>query len=128
MLGAADYVSLHCPSAPGTWHIVDDAALGSMKQTAILINTARGPLVDTSALARALRKGQIAGAGLDVTDPEPLPPGHPLLEAPNLVITPHIGSATNAARSAMTDCAVANVRAGLDGRPLPYRCWPAVMP
>jgi glyoxylate reductase len=120
LLGEADYVSLHCPFTPATRHIISSAALADMKRTAVLINTARGPLVDTTALTHALRTGQIAGAGLDVTDPEPLPPGHSLLAAPNLVITPHIGSATWAARSAMTDCAVANIRAGLADRPLPY--------
>lgn len=120
MLSVADYVSLHCPSTPATQHIIDAATLSRMKRSAILINTARGPLVDTAALAHALQTGQIAGAGLDVTDPEPLPPDHALLHVPNLVITPHIGSATTAARSAMTHCAVANVKAGLEGCPLPY--------
>jgi glyoxylate reductase len=120
LLGEADYVSLHCPATPATRHLIGSAALSRMKRTAVLINTARGQIVDTAALTHALQAGKIAGAGLDVTDPEPLPPDHPLLESPSLVITPHIGSATQAARSAMTDCAVANVQAGLAGRPLPY--------
>lgn len=120
LLGQADYVSLHCPLTPTTTHLIDDAAIARMKPTAILVNTARGPLVDTAALTRALRDGRIGGAGLDVTDPEPLPPDHPLLNTPNVVITPHIASATDVARAAMTQRAVANIRAGLAGRPLPY--------
>ena len=91
-----------------------------MKPTAFLVNTARGPVVDTEALTQALHAGTIAGAALDVTDPEPLPPDHPLLGAPNLLVVPHIGSATPRTRAAMADLAVGNVLAGLAGEPLPH--------
>jgi glyoxylate reductase len=120
LLERADFVSLHCPLTPETFHLIDTAALGRMRPTAILINTARGPIVDQQALAQALHQGTIAGAGLDVTDPEPLPPDDPLLEAPNLIVVPHIGSATRAARERMADLAVDNLSAALDGRPMPH--------
>lgn len=121
LLERADFVSLHCPLTPETFHLIDAAALGRMKSTAILINTARGPIVDQQALAEALHQGTIAGAALDVTDPEPLPPNDPLLEAPNLIVVPHIGSATRATRERMADLAVDNLLAALDGRPMPHR-------
>jgi glyoxylate reductase len=92
-----------------------------MRPSAILINTARGPLVDPRALAHALMTAQIAGAALDVTDPEPLPADDPLFAAPNLIVTPHVGSATRAARERMADVAVDNLLAGLDGRPMPHQ-------
>jgi glyoxylate reductase len=95
-----------------------------MKPTAILVNTARGAIVDTLALMRALNEGWIAGAALDVTDPEPLPKGHPLLDSPNLVVVPHIASASVEARTAMTDLAVENLLAGLAGKPLPQSVNP----
>src|SRR5207302_4787440 len=90
LLERADFVSLHCPLTPETHHLIDAAALDRMKSTAILINTARGPIVDPRALRWALEAGVIAGAALDVTDPEPLPPEDPLLGAPNLIVAPHI--------------------------------------
>jgi len=121
MLERADFVSLHAPLTPDTHHLIDAAALGRMRPTAYLVNTARGGLVDQDALANALREGQIAGAALDVTDPEPLPADHPLLDAPNLIVLPHLGSATHATRERMADLAVDNLRAGLAGRPLPHR-------
>ena len=77
------------------------------------MNTARGPIVDTDALVRALNEGTIGGAALDVTDPEPLPADHPLLEAPNLIVVPHIGSATHRTRERMADLAVDNLLAAL---------------
>ena len=92
-----------------------------MKPTAYLVNTARGPIVDTAALERGLREGWIAGAALDVTDPEPLPADHPLLGAPNVLVIPHLGSATHRTREAMADLAVDNLLAGLAGERLP-RC------
>lgn len=119
-LARADVVSLHVPQTPETYHLIDAAALKSMKPSAILINTGRGGLVDQVALRQALQEGWIAGAGLDVTDPEPLPAEDPLFEAPNLIVLPHIGSATHAAREAMAQRAVANLIAGLAGEPLPY--------
>jgi glyoxylate reductase len=91
-----------------------------MKPTAYLVNTARGPIVDQEALARGLRDGWIAGAALDVTDPEPLPPDDPLLGAPNLVVIPHLGSATERTRAGMADLAVDNLIAGLAGEPMPH--------
>jgi glyoxylate reductase len=120
VLEGADFVSLHAPLTPDTRHLIDAAALARMKPTAILINTARGPMVDQVALGRALREGRIAGAALDVTDPEPLPAEDPLWRAPNLLIVPHIGSATRTARERMTEIAVENLLAGLDGRPMPH--------
>jgi glyoxylate reductase len=120
LLAESDFVSLHVPLTPQTRHLIDAEALRRMKPSAILVNTARGPVVDTAALAAALHDGTIAGAALDVTDPEPLPPDHPLLRAPNLLVVPHVGSATPRTRAAMTELAVDNVLAGLAGRPLPH--------
>jgi glyoxylate reductase len=120
LLQRSDFVSLHCPLTDQTRHLIDDAALKRMKRTAILINTSRGGVVDQEALGRALRDEQIAGAALDVTDPEPLSADDDLLTAPHLIVVPHIGSATVAAREAMTELAVQNVLAGLDGRPMPH--------
>ena len=102
-LTRADVVSLHCPLTPATHHLIDAPALAAMKRSAILVNTARGPVVDQAALVSALRDGTIAAAALDVTDPEPPAPGDPLLAAPNLLLLPHIGSATHAARERMAD-------------------------
>jgi glyoxylate reductase len=121
LLERSDFVSLHCPLTPATHHLIDAAALSSMRSSAILINTARGPIVDHDALRTALISGEIAGAALDVTDPEPLPADHPLLEAPNLIVAPHIGSATRVAREQMAELAVDNLLAGLDGRPMPHQ-------
>jgi glyoxylate reductase len=120
LLADSDFVSVHAPLTPETHHLIDAAALAAMKPTAILINTARGPIVDQAALIDALRTGQIAGAALDVTDPEPPPPDDPLLSAPNLTVAPHIGSATHTAREAMATRAVDNLLAALDGDPMPH--------
>jgi glyoxylate reductase len=119
-LAQADFVSLHTPLTTQTRHLIDRAALDAMRPGAILVNTGRGPLVDQRALAQALREGRLAAAALDVTDPEPLPPDDPLLAAPNLIVLPHIGSATHQARAAMAEMAVDNLLAGLAGEPLPY--------
>src|SRR5947209_5763116 len=121
LLAESDFVSIHCPLTPQTRHLVDAHALAQMRPTAILINTARGRIVDHMALRQALIEGEIAGAALDVTDPEPLPPDHPLLSAPNLIVVPHIGSATVAARERMADLAVDNLLAGLAGRDMPHQ-------
>ena len=121
LLAESDFVSIHCPLTPETHHLIDDRALAQMRPGAILINTARGPIVDQVALRHALVDGVIAGAALDVTDPEPLPPDDPLLSAPNLIVVPHIGSATNAARERMADLAVDNLLAGLAGRDMPHQ-------
>ncbi|MFL5973804.1 MAG: 2-hydroxyacid dehydrogenase [Solirubrobacterales bacterium] len=120
LLAQSDAVTLHVPLTSETRHLIDADALARMKPTAILVNTARGGVVDQQALARALHRGEIAGAALDVTDPEPLPPDHPLLEAPSLLVLPHIGSATHTARERMADLAVDNLLAGLAGKPLPH--------
>jgi glyoxylate reductase len=125
VLERSDFVSLHCPLTPETYHLIDDAALSRMKPSAILVNTARGPIVDHDALRRALIAGEIAAAALDVTDPEPLPADDPLLGAPNLIVVPHIGSGTRAARERMADLAVDNLLAGLDGRPMPHQVFAA---
>jgi glyoxylate reductase len=116
----ADVVSLHAPLTEQTRHLIDAAALAAMKPTAILVNTARGGLVDQAALADALRDGRLGAAALDVTDPEPLPRDDPLLRLPNALVVPHIGSATRATRARMADLAVENLLAALDGRPMPH--------
>jgi glyoxylate reductase len=121
VLERSDFVSLHSPLTPATHHLIDAPALGRMRPTAILVNTARGAIVDQVALRVALEQGTIAGAALDVTDPEPAPPDDPLLTAPNLLLTPHIGSATTEARERMSELAVANLLAGLEGRPMPHQ-------
>ncbi len=121
LLEQSDFVSLHCPLTAETHHLIDAAALARMRPSAILINTARGPIVDQRALVDALREGAIAGAAVDVTDPEPPAADDPLLRAPNMVITPHIGSATHVARERMADLAVDNLLAGLAGRPMPHQ-------
>jgi len=97
-----------------------------MKPSAILINAARGPVVDMDALTLALREGWIAAAALDVTDPEPIPVDHPLLSLPNCLIVPHIGSATVVARNRMATRAAENLLAGLRGEKLPYCVNPKV--
>ena len=124
LLERSDFVTLHCPLTPETRGMIDADALRHMKPTAYLVNTARGPVVDTDALAHALHDGQLAGAALDVTDPEPLPGDHPLLDAPNLLVVPHIASATHATRGRMADIAVDNLLAGLAGEPMPHRVTP----
>ena len=118
-LAGADVVSLHAPLTPATRHLIDAPALAAMRRGAILVNTARGGLVDQVALAEALRDGRLGAAALDVTDPEPLPADDPLLRAPNLLVVPHIGSATTRARERMAQLAVDNLLAALDGRPMP---------
>jgi glyoxylate reductase len=124
LLERSDFVTIHCPLTPETRGLIDDGALRRMKPTAYLVNTARGPIVDTGALARALHAGVLAGAALDVTDPEPLPGDHPLLAAPNLLVVPHVGSATVATRERMADMAVDNLLAGLAGEPMPNAVTP----
>lgn len=113
----SDVVSLHCPLTPETNHLVNAERLATMKSSAYLINTGRGPLVDNAALAEALSAGRIAGAGLDVLSVEPPPAENPLLTAKNCCITPHIAWATRAARGRLLDTVVANVRAFLAGKP-----------
>ena len=96
LLAEADFVSLHCALTPDTRHVINRDALARMKRTAVLVNTGRGGLVDQAALIDAVVNGRIAGAGLDVTDPEPLPAGHPLWSQPGVLIAPHVGGASSA--------------------------------
>ncbi len=126
LLAEADFVTLHCPLTEHTRGLIGERALRAMKPTAYLVNTARGPIVDGRALTRALAGGWIAGAALDVTDPEPLPADDPLLEAPNLLVVPHLGSATHATRAAMARIAVDNLLAALAGEPMPHCVNPEV--
>jgi len=115
LLQESDFVSLHLPLLPATEALIGEAALRRMKPSAFLINTARGPVVDQAALVRALREKWIAGAGLDVYDPEPLPPDSPLLQMDNVVLSPHMASHTDEAllRMAMV---VTDVLAVIEGR------------
>jgi (S)-sulfolactate dehydrogenase len=94
ILTESDIVSLHVPLTAQTRHLIDDARIASMKRDAILVNTARGGVVDEHAVARALREGRLAGAALDVFEREPLPSGSPLADCPNLILTPHIAGVT----------------------------------
>lgn len=126
LLARSDFVSLHCPLTPETHHLINEAALRRMKPTAILVNAARGPVVDPEALARALAEGWIRAAALDVTEPEPIPPDHPLLARPNCLIVPHIASATISTRERMATMAAENLLAGLRGERLPYCANPEV--
>ena len=119
LLAESDFVSLHVARTPETDGLLDAARLARMKPGAILVNTARGGLVDEAALAARLHEGQLAAAALDVFAEEPLPPTSPLLDAPNLVLAPHVGSASIQTRTRMADLAVDNLLAGLEGRPLP---------
>lgn len=119
LLREADFVSLHVPLSEDTHHLIDEHALSKMKPTAVLINTSRGPVVDTEALYDALVRGRIAYAALDVTDPEPLPPDHKLLGLPNCLVLPHMASASFATRTRMAVMAAENLLAGLRGERLP---------
>ncbi len=119
LLAQADFVSLHTPLTPETRHLMNRARFAQMKPSAALINTARGPVVETEALVEALRSGQIAYAALDVTEPEPLPADHPLVSLPNCIVTPHIASASHVTRGKMAAIAARNLIAGLNGEPLP---------
>jgi lactate dehydrogenase-like 2-hydroxyacid dehydrogenase len=126
LLAESDFVSLHCPLRPDTRHLINAARLRQMKPTATLINTARGDVVDQTALVEALRAGIIAYAGLDVTTPEPLPVDSPLLSLPNATVLPHIGSASITARNKMATMAAENLLAGLRGEHLPNCVNPGV--
>lgn len=117
LLAMSDVVSLHAPAVPSTIGMIDADAIGRMKPGSYLVNCARGLLVDHDALRVALDAGHLLGAGLDVTDPEPLPAGHPLLDRPDVVVTPHVASATAAGRHRLYAHAIDNALAVLDGRP-----------
>jgi glyoxylate reductase len=126
LLAQADFVTLHVNLTPETRGLVNAEKLGWMKSTAVLVNTSRGPVVDGAALAVALRDGQIFAAALDVTDPEPIPTGDPLLALDNCLVVPHIASASHATRSKMAEMAAANLLAGLRGERLPTPVNPEV--
>lgn len=126
LLQESDFISLHCPLTESTRHLINAAAFEKMKPTAILINTARGAVVDQEALYDVLKRRRIFAAALDVTTPEPLPPAHPLLTLPNCIITPHIASASRRTRSEMSRLAAENLIAGLKGERLPHCVNPQV--
>lgn len=126
LLKESDFVTIHTVLSPETHHLIGERELGLMKGTAVLVNAARGPIVDPEALYRALREGQIAYAGLDVTEPEPINTDSPLLELDNIIIVPHIGSASYATRGKMAEMAARNLIAGLKGEQLPTCVNPEV--
>ncbi|MGP1386693.1 MAG: 2-hydroxyacid dehydrogenase [Thainema sp.] len=126
LLQQSDFVSLHVPLTGETTHLICDREFDLMQSTAILINTARGAVVDPAALHRALSQGKIAAAAIDVTEPEPIPMDSPLLNLENLIIAPHIGSASRQTRKKMADIAIANLIAGLQGNRLPHCVNPEV--
>ncbi|MBX9578835.1 MAG: D-glycerate dehydrogenase [Gemmataceae bacterium] len=121
LLSASDYVVLTVPLTAGTRGLIGRKELARMKPTGVLVNAARGAVVDLDAVTEALATRRIYAAALDVTDPEPLPRDHPILKLDNLTVTPHLGSATEQTRRRMAEMAVANLLAGLRGDPLPNR-------
>lgn len=127
LLQTADIVSLHVPATPATHHLIGHRELAIMKPDAMLINTARGPVVDTDALVAALHEGRLFGVGLDVTDPEPLPADHPLYTFERVTILPHIASASEATRLQMSDLAAKNIVAVLEGSEPPHCLNPEVL-
>jgi len=126
VLAASDFVSVHVALTPETRGLLDAERLAQMRRGAILINTARGGIVDEAALAEALASGRLGGAGLDVYEREPLPADSPLLSAPNTVLAPHIGSATALTRRRMADLAANNALAALRGERMPHCANPEV--
>jgi glyoxylate reductase len=124
LLSESDYVVLTLPLTAETRGLIGKAELARMKPTAALINIARGPIVDGDALSEALATRRIHAAALDVTDPEPLPREHPLLKLDNIIITPHLGSATEQTRRRMAEVSVENLLAGLEGKPLAFQVAP----
>jgi phosphoglycerate dehydrogenase-like enzyme len=118
LLERSDYLVLAIPGNPETRHIIGANELARMKPSAVIVNVARGTLLDTDALVRALEAGKLAGAGLDVTDPEPLPAEHPLWRLRNVIITPHLAGATDRYWQRQADMVSANLRRYLDGEPL----------
>jgi len=127
LLAESDFVTVHCPLLPETHHLISEEQFKIMKKTAILVNTARGPIVDPKALYNALHDRQIAYAALDVTEPEPIPMNDPLLTLDNIVIVPHIASASVATRTKMALMAVDNLLAGIKGERPPHIVNPEVL-
>jgi len=126
LLRESDFITLHMALNDETYHMINAETLSKMKPDAILVNTARGAVVDQEALYHALKNRVIRAAAVDVTDPEPLPPDHPLLSLDNLIITPHIASATVKTRNNMVQIAIDNLLAGLSGEKLPHCINPEV--
>ncbi len=126
LLEQSDFISLHTPLTPATHHLINAHAFGKMKPNAVLVNTARGPVVDPNDLYEALKSKRIFAAALDVTEPEPLPADHPLLTLDNIIIVPHLGSASQIARDQMSWMAAQNLIAGLKGKRLPNCVNPQV--
>jgi len=126
LLRESDFVSLHVPLTNETRHMINEVTLNKMKLGAVLVNTARGPIVDLDALYRALKSGHIFAAGLDVTEPEPIDGDNPLLQLDNCIIVPHLGSASQWTREQMGILAAENLIAGLNGERLPHCVNPEV--
>jgi len=126
LLRESDIIVTIVPLTDATYHMVDDTAFSKMKASAIVVNVSRGGVVDPAALHRALSTGRIRGAALDVTEPEPIPPDDPLLTCGNLLVAPHVATGTWETRRLMTDLAVKNLMAGLEGRPLAHYANPDV--
>jgi glyoxylate reductase len=126
LLRESDFISLHVPLTPMTRHMINGKTLKMMKPNAVLVNTSRGPVVDTEALYVALKENRIFAAALDVTDPEPLPLEHPLLNLANCIVVPHLGSASKWTRDQMAFLAAHNLIAGLKGERLPNCVNPQV--
>jgi glyoxylate reductase len=126
VLAESDFITLHVNLTPETHHMMNKATFAKMKRTAMLVNASRGPVVDSDDLYDALKNGVIAAAGLDVTEPEPLPADHKLLTLPNCLIVPHIASGSVATRGKMADVAARNLLAGLKREPLPSWVNPEV--
>lgn len=128
LLRRSDFLSVNIALAAETRNLLDAAAIGAMKTGAVLVNTARGGIVDEVALATALREGRLFAAGVDVFAREPVEPGNPLLSLPNVVLAPHIGSASERTRARMAELAVDNLLAGLRGESMPHCANPEVYP
>jgi len=127
LLSESDFITIHTNLTPETRHLIGLKQFRRMRRTAIIVNTARGPIVDTMALYEALRDGTIAYAALDVTEPEPLPADHPLLALDNVIVAPHIASASVATRTRMALMATDNLIAGLRGEMPPNPVNPEVL-
>ena len=118
LLAQSDVITLHCPLFPETNHLINQNSLSKMKQGAILLNTARGPIIDEQAVADALRSGRLGGAAMDVVSEEPMKADNPLLNAPNCIITPHMAWAAIETRQRILDVTMKNIQCFLDGRPI----------